>query len=240
MPASVRDHAAAVDDVGRPVGVPDRRPARQVQAARAERRVGQRLPAVHRGIADDLCFIKTMHTEHVNHDPASKFLHTGFQLAGRPSAGAWVSYALGSDNRDLPNYVVMNSGDQPGRAARMRRSGAPGFLPSHHQGVEFRSGDDPVLYLNNPEGTRGPRPARAARRARKARGRPADAVEGPRHPVARQPVRDGVSDAGVGARGRRHLGRAASTCSRCTVPTCRSRGRSRATACSPAGWPNAA
>ena len=55
-----------------------------------------------RDIADDICFIKTMHTEHVNHDPASKFLHTGFQLAGRPSAGAWVSYALGSDNHDLP------------------------------------------------------------------------------------------------------------------------------------------
>ena len=68
-------------------------------------------------IADELCFVKSVHTEHVNHDPASKFLHTGFQLAGRPSAGAWVSYALGSDNRDLPNFVVMNSGVSSRRAA---------------------------------------------------------------------------------------------------------------------------
>ena len=102
-------------------------------------------------IADDLCFVKSLHTEHVNHDPASKFLHTGFQLAGRPSAGAWVSYALGSDNRDLPNFVVMNSGVSQGVPQDAAIWG-PGFLPSHHQGVEFRAADDPVLYVNNPEG----------------------------------------------------------------------------------------
>ena len=104
------------------------------------------------GIADDLCFIKTMYTEHVNHDPASKFLHTGFQLTGRPSAGAWVSYALGSDNQDLPNYIVMNSGINQGVPQDAAIWGS-GFLPSHHQGVMFRSGDEPVLYLSNPEGT---------------------------------------------------------------------------------------
>ena len=103
-------------------------------------------------IADDLCFIKTMYTEHVNHDPASKFLHTGFQLTGRPSAGAWVSYALGSDNQDLPNYIVMNSGTNQGVPQDAAIWGS-GFLPSHHQGVMFRSGDEPVLYLSNPEGT---------------------------------------------------------------------------------------
>jgi hypothetical protein len=102
-------------------------------------------------VADDLCFVKTMHTEHVNHDPASKFLHTGFQLAGRPSAGAWVSYALGSDNRDLPNFVVMNSGISQGVPQDAAIWG-PGFLPSHHQGVEFRAATDPVLYVNNPDG----------------------------------------------------------------------------------------
>jgi len=102
-------------------------------------------------IADDLCFVKTLHTEHVNHDPASKFLHTGFQLAGRPSAGAWVSYALGSDNRDLPNFVVMNSGVSQGVPQDAAIWG-PGFLPSHHQGVEFRAATDPVLYVNNPGG----------------------------------------------------------------------------------------
>jgi hypothetical protein len=102
-------------------------------------------------VADELCFVKTLHTEHVNHDPASKFLHTGFQLAGRPSAGAWVSYALGSDNRDLPNFVVMNSGVSQGVPQDAAIWG-PGFLPSHHQGVEFRAATDPVLYVNNPEG----------------------------------------------------------------------------------------
>ena len=102
-------------------------------------------------IADDLCFVKSVHTEHVNHDPASKFLHTGFQLAGRPSAGAWVSYALGADNRDLPNFVVMNSGVSVGVPQDSAIWGS-GFLPSHHQGVEFRAAADPVLYVNNPQG----------------------------------------------------------------------------------------
>ena len=102
-------------------------------------------------IADDLCFVKSVHTEHVNHDPASKFLHTGFQLAGRPSAGAWVSYALGADNRDLPNFVVMNSGISQGVPQDSAIWGS-GFLPSHHQGVEFRAAADPVLYVNNPGG----------------------------------------------------------------------------------------
>jgi hypothetical protein len=102
-------------------------------------------------IADDVCFVKTLYTEHVNHDPASKFLHSGFQLAGRPSAGAWVSYALGSDNQDLPNYVVMNAGNAGGVPQDSAIWGS-GFLPSHHQGVQFRAADDPVLFVNNPRG----------------------------------------------------------------------------------------
>ena len=104
-------------------------------------------------VADELCFIKTVHTEHVNHDPASKFLHTGFQLAGRPSDGAWVSYALGSDNQNLPNFVVMNSGVPQGVPQDAASWGA-GFLPTHYQGVEFRAAADPVLYIRNPDGTR--------------------------------------------------------------------------------------
>ncbi len=102
-------------------------------------------------ISDELCFIKSMHTEHVNHDPASKFLHTGYQLAGRPSVGAWLSYALGSDNDDLPSFIVMNSGTAMGVPQDSAIWGS-GFLPSHHQGVEFRAEADPVLYVNNPEG----------------------------------------------------------------------------------------
>ena len=105
-------------------------------------------------LADDLCFIKTMHTEHVNHDPASKFLHTGFQLAGRPSAGAWLSYALGSDNANLPNYIVMNAGASYG-VPQDAATWSAGFLPSHHQGVLFRSGANPVLYAENPNGVNG-------------------------------------------------------------------------------------
>jgi hypothetical protein len=103
------------------------------------------------GIADELCFIKTVNTEHVNHDPAAKFLHTGFQLAGRPSAGAWISYALGYDNANLPNYVVMTAGT-PGGVPLDSATWSSGFLPSHHQGVVFRSGEEPVLYVKNPKG----------------------------------------------------------------------------------------
>jgi hypothetical protein len=103
------------------------------------------------GIVDDLCFIKTVHTEHVNHDPAAKFLFTGFQIAGRPSIGAWVSYALGSDNRDLPNFVVMKAGANGGVPLDSLTWGA-GFLPSHHQGVEFRAADSPVLYIVDSQG----------------------------------------------------------------------------------------
>jgi hypothetical protein len=104
-----------------------------------------------RNIVDDLCIIRTMHTEHVNHDPASKFLHTGFQIAGRPSGGAWVNYALGSNNQDLPTFVVMSSGQSNGVPIDAAAWGA-GFLPSHYQGVLFRSGATPVPYISNPAG----------------------------------------------------------------------------------------
>lgn len=101
-------------------------------------------------VADDLCFVKSMHTDAINHDPAITFLQTGFQIAGRPSIGAWLSYGLGSENENLPSFVAMTS-NRGGQALYDRLWGA-GFLPSHHQGVRFRSGRDPVLYLNNPEG----------------------------------------------------------------------------------------
>jgi hypothetical protein len=104
-----------------------------------------------RNIADDLCIIRTMHTEHVNHDPASKFLHTGFQIAGRPSGGAWVNYALGSNNQDLPTFIVMSSGQSNGVPIDAAAWGS-GFLPSHYQGVLFRSSQQPVPYINNPDG----------------------------------------------------------------------------------------
>ncbi|WP_395750150.1 DUF1501 domain-containing protein [Prosthecobacter sp.] len=106
------------------------------------------------GVADDLCFIKSMHTEVINHDPAITFCQTGSQLAGRPSIGAWLSYGLGSTNQDLPAYVVLTSfgtgrkDDQP----LYDRLWGSGFLPTLHQGVKFRNKGDPVLFLSNPVG----------------------------------------------------------------------------------------
>jgi len=103
------------------------------------------------GISDELCFIKSMYTEAINHDPAITFFQTGSQIAGRPSFGSWVSYGLGSMNDDLPSFVVLasaNKGDQPLYA----RLWGSGFLDSRYQGVRFRSSGDPVLYLSNPDG----------------------------------------------------------------------------------------
>ena len=103
-------------------------------------------------IADDLCFIKTMHTEAINHDPAVTFLQTGSQQAGRPSMGSWMSYGLGSENKNLPAFVVLLSSGRGGDQPLYAKLWGNGFLPSEHQGVIFRSGDNPVYYLNNPKG----------------------------------------------------------------------------------------
>jgi hypothetical protein len=101
-------------------------------------------------IADELCFIKTMHTEAINHDPAITFFQTGAQLAGRPSMGSWLSYGLGSDNADLPAFVALVSG--AGGQPLYDRLWGSGFLPTRFQGVKFRSTGDPVLFLSNPPG----------------------------------------------------------------------------------------
>ncbi|MDA7510821.1 DUF1501 domain-containing protein [Verrucomicrobia bacterium] len=106
----------------------------------------QHLPEV----ADELCVVKSLHTEAINHDPAITFLQSGFQIAGRPSIGAWTGYGLGTENENLPAFVAMLSG-KGGQPLYDRLWGA-GFLPSKHQGVRFRSGQNPVLYLNNPAG----------------------------------------------------------------------------------------
>jgi hypothetical protein len=105
-------------------------------------------------MADDLCIVRSMYTEAINHDPAITFFQTGSQLAGRPSAGAWVAYGLGSLNQDLPAYVVMVSRDMSRKADQplYDRLWGSGFLPTHFQGVKLRSGKDPVLYLANPAG----------------------------------------------------------------------------------------
>lgn len=102
-------------------------------------------------VVDDLCFIRSMHTEAINHDPAITFFQTGSQLPGRPSIGSWLSYGLGTDNKNLPEFIVLVSKNAGGQPLYARLWGS-GFLPSKHQGVQFRSGKDPVLYLKNPDG----------------------------------------------------------------------------------------
>lgn len=103
-------------------------------------------------IVDELCIIKSMHTDAINHEPAVMFMQTGSQLSGRPSIGSWLSYGLGSDNKDLPNFVVLMSKSYGGAQPLNSAAWSNGFLPSHHQGVQFRNGKDPVLFLNNPPG----------------------------------------------------------------------------------------
>jgi len=102
-------------------------------------------------VVDDCCFIKSMFTDAINHDPAITFFQTGSQIAGRPSFGSWVSYGLGSLNEDLPTFVVLASANKGGQPLYDRLWGS-GFLDSRYQGVRFRSGGDPVLYLSNPDG----------------------------------------------------------------------------------------
>lgn len=105
-------------------------------------------------VADEMCLVRSMFTEAINHDPAVTFLQSGFQIAGRPSIGAWLSYGLGTLNNDLPTYVVLTSigtgrsDDQP----LYDRLWGPGFLLTHHQGVKFRNTGDPVLFLSDPHG----------------------------------------------------------------------------------------
>ncbi len=114
--------------------------------------IGEWLPHL-REVADDLCFIKSMHTDEINHAPAmTKFL-TGHQLPGRPSMGAWLSYGLGSENRNLPDYLVMISKMQrPSDQPLYDHYWGSGFLPSRYQGVKLRNSKDPVLYLSDPDG----------------------------------------------------------------------------------------
>jgi hypothetical protein len=103
-------------------------------------------------IVDEMTIIRSMNTEAINHDPAITYINTGTQQLGRPTFGSWLSYGLGSPNKNLPAYVVMISvGAKPGQAL-YSRLWSSGFLPSEHQGVQFRSSGDPVLYLSNPNG----------------------------------------------------------------------------------------
>ena len=108
-------------------------------------------------VADDLSVVRSMHTDPINHDPAVTFIQTGSGVEGRPSLGSWLSYGLGSENSELPGFVVLvSSGGQP----LLSRYWHNGFLPSRHQGVQFQTQGDPVLFLSDPDGV--PRDLRRA------------------------------------------------------------------------------
>jgi hypothetical protein len=104
-------------------------------------------------IADELCFVKSMHTEAINHDPALTFMQTGAQQGNRPSMGAWLSYGLGSENKNLPAFCVLLSRGRGNGQGVYSKLWTNGFLDSVHQGVQFSNSEDPVLYLGNPAGT---------------------------------------------------------------------------------------
>lgn len=104
-------------------------------------------------IADEICIVKTMQTEAINHDPALTFMQTGAQVGNRPSMGSWLSYGLGSENQNLPNFCVLLSRGRGNGQGVYSKLWTNGFLDSYHQGVQFSAGEDPVLYLNDPNGT---------------------------------------------------------------------------------------
>ena len=103
-------------------------------------------------VADDMCFVRTVHTEQFNHAPAQMFMQTGFARFGRPSMGSWVNYGLGSENENLPGFVVMTDARGRGLPKNHAQNWGSGFLPSKHAGVAFRAQGDPVLFLSNPGG----------------------------------------------------------------------------------------
>ena len=116
--------------------------------------VSELLPHIA-GIVDDIAIIKTVNTEAINHDPAITYIQTGFQQPGRPCVGAWLSYGLGAESRNLPAFIVMISNGKESDQPLYTRLWGSGFLPSEHQGVQFRGTGDPVLFLSNPPGVSG-------------------------------------------------------------------------------------
>jgi hypothetical protein len=106
----------------------------------------------HQKMADDICIVKSMVTEQINHDPAHTFMNTGTAISGRPSMGSWVNYGLGSESSDLPGFVVLTSTGGRNPQPIAQRQWGSGFLPSRYQGVQFNSSGDPVYYVRNPKG----------------------------------------------------------------------------------------
>ena len=151
LPASIRGNQRLTAMSGNQASLPlAGSPFKFKQYGESRAWMSEILPHTSR-IVDDLCFVKSMHTPAINHGPGVTFMQTGSQFPGRPSMGAWLNYGLGTENNNLPAFVVMvtkNKGGQP----LVSRLWGSGFLASQYQGVRFRSGKDPVLYLSNPDG----------------------------------------------------------------------------------------
>ena len=146
------DGPAAHGDVGQPGDAADGRLASSGSPGTGSRARGSASCCrTRRSVVDELCIVNSLYTEAINHDPAITFFQTGSTIAGRPSMGAWLSYGLGSANQNLPTFCVLISRKRPDQPLYSRLWGN-GFLPSVHQGVQFRAGADPVLYLENPPG----------------------------------------------------------------------------------------
>ncbi len=192
-------------------------------------------------VVDDIAIIKTVNTDAINHDPAITFIQSGSQQPGRPSMGAWVSYGLGSENQNLPAFVVMISQasglniDQP----LFSRLWGSGFLPSKYQGVKFRAGGDPVLYLSDPPGIDKGTRRRMLDALAKLNGMHEQAYGDPEIETRIAAVRDGVPHADFGAGADGSFERAASTSSKCTVRIRASPALTRGIACWRGGWPSA-
>ena len=167
-PARLGPQGPAADDHDlRPEAVSDRAVEVQVRPATAKAGmwVSELLPYTAK-MVDDMCFIRSMHTDAINHEPAITFMQTGNQITGRPCLGAWVSYGLGSLNENLPTFVVLVA--KPTNTEQVQaisaRLWSAGYLPGEHAGVSFRTGGDPILYINNPAGRFRRRPPQHARR----------------------------------------------------------------------------
>ena len=184
-------------------------------------------------VADELCVIKSMHTDQFNHAPAELFLYTGSPRNGGAAMGSWITYGLGSENQDLPGFVVLISGGTDPTGGKALWS--TGYLPSVYQGVQCRTAGDPILYANNPTGMNREVRRRSLDALAAAQRAGAGRVRRSRDADAHQPVRAGLPHADRRARGDGHLEGAARRSSSCTAPS-RARRRSPTIACSPGGW----
>ena len=189
-------------------------------------------------VADELCFVKSIYTEAINHDPAITFFQTGSQIAGRPSMGAWLSYGLGSANENLPAFVVLISQKRPDQPLYSRLWGN-GFLPSVHQGVAVPRRGRPGALPREPARVSAAGPAQDARPARASCTRSNTTRPRSRDRRPDRPVRDGLPHADERPRGDETSPTSPTTSSTCTARRRGSRAPSPPTACWPAGWPSA-